>query len=217
MPSGKIQTLLFDLDGTLVDSRADLADAVNRTLADAGLPEQAEDEIVLHVGNGMRMLLAEVMGPVPSETLERGIRVFADYYDEHCVDKTVLYPGVRECLSDLRSRAKFAVVTNKPVRFTEKILMRLGIRGMIDTVVGGDSLSERKPHPAPMLKALKDITANPDSALVVGDGHQDVQSGQAAGLRTCVARYGYGYRAGSTDLSPDFWIDRFHDLKEIVI
>jgi phosphoglycolate phosphatase len=212
-----IKAVVFDLDGTLVDSRADLADAVNHALRSTGQPEQSEADIIPHVGNGMRVLLSEVFGPVPDETLEAGIASFVAYYEKHCLDRTKLYAGVKEALDELSRNAKLAIVTNKPVRFTDMILSGLGIRDRLSSVVGGDSLAERKPHPAPVLKALDEMGASPLASLMVGDGVQDIMAGQAAGLKTCVARYGYGFNADTLDLRPTFEINAFSDIKEIVL
>ena len=212
-----IKAVVFDLDGTLVDSREDLANAVNFALRSTGQPEQTEAEIIPHVGNGMRVLLSEVFGPVPDETLNAGIAAFVDHYEKHCLDHTTLYSGVKESLETLSRSARLAVVTNKPVRFTNKILTGLGILDRLSAVVGGDSLPERKPHPAPVLKALDELGASPIAALMVGDGVQDIVAGQAAGLHTCVARYGFGFNSDTLDLRPDYAINAFSDIKEIVL
>lgn len=212
-----IKAVVFDLDGTLVDSRADIAGAVNHALRSNGQPEQSEADIVPHVGNGMRVLISEVFGPVPDETLNAGVRSFVDYYEKHCLDQTRLYPGVDEALRELSRNARLAIVTNKPVMFTEQILRGLGIRDRLSAVVGGDSLAERKPHPAPVLKALDELGASPLASLMVGDGIQDIMAGQAAGVQTCVALYGYGFNADTLDLRPTFSINTFSDIKEIVL
>ena len=212
-----IKAVVFDLDGTLVDSRSDLANAVNHALKSTGQPEQSEADIVPHIGNGMRILLSECFGPVSDETLEAGIASFTGFYEEHCLDNTKLYDGVKESLGEMSRSARLAVVTNKPMRFTEKILRSLGIRDSLSSVVGGDSLAERKPHPAPVLKALDEMGAMPTGSLMVGDGIQDVMAGQAAGLQTCVVRYGYGYNTDLMDLHPDFAVNAFSDIKEIVL
>jgi phosphoglycolate phosphatase len=212
-----IEAVWFDLDGTLIDSRLDLANAVNHALRTVGLPEQTEAEITPQVGNGLRVLLGEVMGPVPEASLERAMSAFSEYYDEHCVDLTVLYPGVAEFMLPLRGVKKFAVVTNKPERFAIKIVRKLGLAEMMTAIVGGDTLSQRKPHPAPVFKALSELGCEPDSALMVGDGMPDMLAAQTAGVRTCIAEYGFGFRPESLDLKPDFKIRRFTELKEIVL
>jgi len=212
----RIETLLFDLDGTLVDSRRDLANAVNFALESVDQPRQSEEEIVPHVGNGLRILLSEVMGPVPDEMLEIATRSFSIYYDAHCVDHTVLYENVQAVMTGISIDRKIGVVTNKPEAFAQKIIRHFGLSDMIGVIVGGDSLPEKKPHPAPVLKAVRDLGGDVQSAMVVGDGAQDIQAGQAAGLLTCIARYGYGFRSESLTLKPDFQINRFIELKEIM-
>lgn len=212
-----IKAVVLDLDGTLVDSRRDLAQAVNHALRSAGQPEQTEEDIIPHVGNGVRVLLSEVFGPVSDEALKAGMAAFVEFYEKHCLDHTVLYHGVKEALNELSRSARLSVVTNKPFRFSEKILRGLGIHERFVAVVGGDSLSERKPHPAPVLKALDEMGASPVAALMVGDGVQDIMAGQAAGLRTCIARYGFGFNADTLDLRPDYTINAFSDIKEIVL
>lgn len=210
------EAVLFDLDGTLIDSRVDLANAVNHALATAGLPQQTEAEITVHVGNGLRVLLSEVMGPVAESVLDRGIEAFSAFYEEHCTDFTVLYPGVEEFLRPFAGTKKFAVVTNKPERFAIKIVKKLGLGELMPVIVGGDTLPEKKPHPAPVLKALADLKCESDVALMVGDGFQDILAAQTAGVRSCAAEYGYGFRIETLDLKPDFKIRRFNELKEIV-
>ena len=211
-----IRTLLFDLDGTLVDSRRDLSNAVNYALESVGEPRQREEEIVPHVGNGLRVLLSEVMGPVPDDTLEKAIQSFSIYYDQHCIDHTILYEGVKAVMFELSRDRKIGVVTNKPESFSRKIIEHLGLSRVVNVVVGGDSLPEKKPHPAPVLKAIRDLGAAVPTTLILGDGVQDIQAGQSAGILTGIARYGYGFRSESLDLKPDFHIHRFTELKEIL-
>jgi phosphoglycolate phosphatase len=217
MPFPAIESLLLDLDGTLIDSRADLTDAVNAALVAVGQSPQEQSEIVPHVGNGVRRLLSDVLGPVPDEDLEKALGAFAAHYERHCLDKTKLYPHVEEGLNFLHRRFRIGVVTNKPERFARRILQELGVQPYVLSLVGGDALPDRKPHPGPLLRAVNELKSNPESALVVGDGPQDIQAGQAAGARTCVARYGFGFRSEHLELKPDYVINDFSELKEIVL
>ena len=210
------QTVLFDLDGTLVDSRADLVAAVNVAVKAVGKSELTDEQVLKNVGNGMRRLVSESIGPSDETTLQTAIDAFRNYYGDHCVDKTTLYPGVMDVLIGLKGRYRTGVVTNKPFGFSTKILNSLGIGGLIGTVVGGDSLAERKPHPAPVKKALADLNASADSALLVGDGAQDLEAGKAAGLMTCLVAYGYGSDLAGETPAPDFLIEHFLELKEIL-
>jgi phosphoglycolate phosphatase len=210
-----IRAVLFDLDGTLIDSRADLTDAVNAALDSIGRERQPMDKVVRHVGNGMHALLSAVLGPTPDEVLESAIVSFRTFYAAHCLDHTALYSGVADTLKALSKKAPLAVVTNKPGDFSEKILGGLGVLKMFGAVVGGDALPEKKPHPAPLLKAAQMLGVAPAEALMVGDGPQDISAAAAAGMKACVARYGFGFHGRGTGKA-DHAIDRFGQLKEIV-
>lgn len=212
-----LKVLLLDLDGTLIDSRHDLTDAVNAALRAVDQPERSEAEVVPHVGNGLRVLLKEVLGPVSDEALAKAMAAFSEYYGRHCVDKTVLYPDVLDVLRDIHTHVQLGVVTNKPHRFADQILTKLGLGDIVSTIIGGDSIAERKPHPAPVLKAIYNLGSTPEQALMVGDGTQDIQAGQSAGVLTGLVRYGFGFRTEALDLKPDFVLSRFREIKEIVL
>jgi phosphoglycolate phosphatase len=217
MPPRPIETVLFDLDGTLIDSRADLTSSVNHALRTIGRPTRTEAEVVPHVGNGLGMLLSAIIGPVQESILKQATDAFVAHYDEHCVDETTLYEGVLPTINALRAKTRLGVVTNKPRGFAVKILEKLDVGDIISVVIGGDTLPERKPHPAPLLRAVKDLGGLVASTLVVGDGIQDIKAGQAAGSRTCVARYGYGFSKELLEMKPDYTIQTFDELKEIVL
>jgi phosphoglycolate phosphatase len=212
-----IETVLFDLDGTLIDSRVDLTSAVNAALESAGLPRKPEGDVVPHVGNGLRVLMAGVFGPVDPAVLEKGIKTFEAYYEAHCVDATTLYENVGSALAELSLSAKIGIVTNKPHHFAKKIIDQLGIGRSVGVVVGGDSFPEKKPHPRPLQEATRSLGGRIESTLMVGDGTQDIAAGKAAGIKTCAVRYGYGFSDEILKLKPDFVISRFTELKEIVL
>jgi phosphoglycolate phosphatase len=212
----RFKTILLDLDGTLIDSRIDLANAVNFALNGIGRQTKAESEIIPHVGNGLRTLLGNVLQTFSESEMEKAIQLFSEFYDQHCVDQTKFYKGVEECVYHLSPAVKFAIVTNKPYRFALKIIGELGLANEIPVIVGGDSLKEKKPHPAPIFRAMEELSATKTSTLMVGDGHQDVEAGQAAGIKTCAARYGYGFKEETLLLKPDFTINKFLEIKEIV-
>lgn len=210
------QSLLFDLDGTLVDSKFDLVDAVNVVLKNMGYPAQNSADIIQRIGNGLRQLLQDTLQIDQSDELLRAKQIFEDHYKQHCVDQTRPYHGVKETLDMLYGNFSMAVVTNKPKIFAEKILSELKLKQYFDVVIGGDSTSEAKPSPEPIKLALTSMGSTPDIALIIGDGHQDILAGHASGVKTCVAQYGFGYHPRLMALHPTFFIKEFTELKEIL-
>ena len=214
----KYRAVLFDLDGTLVDSVPDLAAAANALLAELGRATLSEAEIAVMVGDGVaklveRALLASGAGDV---ALEPAIRRFSAIYGAGATTLTRPYPGVLEVLEGL-SRQGFglAVCTNKPARATETVLQGLGLSRFFPVVLGGDSLPQRKPDPAPLLAALDRLGAAPAEAAMLGDHRNDVLAARAAGTDALFARYGYGL-ATLGALKPDAMLDRFEQLPEIL-
>lgn len=191
-------TLIFDLDGTLVDSLVDLGNAVNRLRDDLQLPPLVLAEISACVGDGARLLVERTLpeGHFSEERLQQ----FLEHYRQHLVEETKPYPGVVACLEACRDRS-MAVVTNKPIDFTLSILERLGLRHYFPVVIGGDSLPTKKPDPAPVVQALAELGQPAESALMIGDHVNDLLAGQGAGTRTCFCRWGLGEHQG---VSHDF-------------
>jgi phosphoglycolate phosphatase len=186
---------LFDLDGTLIDSRADITGSVNRTLARMNLPQLHESRITDFVGNGMQVLvertLREATGASPESSMtQEGIRLFQEEYSNHLLDRTYLYPHVKEGLDRL-SWARFAVVSNKPEMFSRRILDGLGIGSRFFIVLGGDSTPKHKPDPASLLMAMKYCRVPAMLTAMVGDSPVDMQAGKAAGVTTCGVLGGY--------------------------
>jgi phosphoglycolate phosphatase len=153
---------------------------------------------------------------VDDKTLDVGISAFSAHYEEHCVDETVLYEGVEPLLAELSRTRQLGVVTNKPWSFADKILKTLGVAHSISALMGGDTFPERKPHPRPVFEAIKQLGGHAKTTLILGDGMQDIKAGQAAGIKTCAARYGYGFHPDLLTLKPDYVINVFTELKEIV-
>ena len=210
----RISGLIFDLDGTLADSAPDIAGSVKYTLKTLGLPPRSGGEVRRFIGDGMRTLLERATGRTEKPFLDRAVEVFRPHYMEHCLDRTRLYPGAVETLRFFR-RKPMAVVTNKPVAMTVKILRGLGIERYFRTVLGGESVSRRKPHPEPIMKALRILGTDPADTLVVGDGTADMLAGRAAGTPVCAAAYGYKSRAELDSCRPDHLIRRLKDLRKI--
>src|SRR3972149_1085297 len=149
--SRHIDLLIFDLDGTLVDTRADLTAAVNHTLEKLALPPLSMEQVCRYVGDGLETLLSRALGLQHGDLVDNAVRLFRDYYGLHLLDRTRLYPGVRETLEHFRGKRK-AIVTNKPLAFSERILAGLEIESHFEVILGGDSTVQRKPHPEPALK-----------------------------------------------------------------
>jgi phosphoglycolate phosphatase len=196
--------VIFDLDGTLIDSRADLALAVNLTRADLGLAPLPEGEVVGYVGEGVRTLLARALPECPRE-LERALLLNQRHYRAHLLDRTVLYPGVGAALERLGQRGfMLMVVTNKPREFTDLILEGLGIGRLMAAVVGGGDCPRLKPDPQPLLLALERTGCAAAGSWMAGDHFTDLEAGRRAGLKRCFCRYGFGDpRQETWDLAVD--------------
>ena len=184
--------VIFDLDGTLIDSRADLALAVNLTRQDLGLPPLPQDQVVGYVGEGVRELLTRSLPECP-ERVEQALGINQRHYRAHLLDRTVLYPGVRAALEAFRALGtRLMVVTNKPREFTGLILEGLGVSPFLSSVVGGGDLPELKPDPAPLFLALERAGCSPEGSWMAGDHFTDLEAGRRAGMKRCYCRYGFG-------------------------
>lgn len=207
--------VIFDLDGTLVDSRPDLAASVNHVRGLFGLPPLDLDTIAGMIGDGAEMLVRRALGDgCDPAGVRRGLDAFLAYYREHMLDESQLYPGVEETLDRLAT-ARLAVLTNKPWRFSCLMLQGLGIYDRFEAVYGGNSFSEKKPHPVGVHQILADTGANPLAAWMVGDSGVDVLTGRNAGIRTCGVTYGYAPNTFDRH-PPDVRIDRFGELVRVI-
>ena len=206
-----IRATLFDLDGTLVDSREDIAASVNFVRASVGLPALSVDVVTGMIGLGIRTLLERALSEDGGISIDEAILRFRSHYRDHCLVKTHLYPGVLETIESLESCVR-AVVTNKPIEFSMKILSGLGLGGRFGAIIGGDSTPEKKPHPLPVIRAIEALGAAPAEAILVGDSEVDVEAGRRAGVRTCAVSYGYGSREEIAGARPDHVIARLPDL-----
>ena len=210
--------LIFDLDGTLIDSKRDLANSVNATRIHMGR-EPIDDEVVSSwVGNGAPVLIRRAMGPQASEDeVERALAYFLAYYRDHMLDHTVLYPGVREGLDELRgARVPMAVLTNKPVRFSQALIAGLGVGDHFFRVYGGNSFDQKKPHPIG-IDTLRDETgAAAEQTLMIGDSAVDVLTARNAGVPSCGVTWGLQPESMRAE-SPDLLVDRMAQLTEFVL
>ena len=190
-----VSLIVFDLDGTLVDSKRDLADSANALIAELGGALLTEEQIAGMVGEGAallvrRTLAAAGLDPESPRALER----FLEIYDGRLLDHTRLYDGMADVLVELQVRAALAVLTNKPSRASERILDGLGVRARFRAVLGGDTPFGRKPDPGGLNHLIAAAGATPGTTLLVGDSPIDYDTARRAGTRICLARYGFGYR-----------------------
>jgi len=187
------QLVVFDLDGTLIDSRLDLAASANRLLEEYGARPLSVAQVVAMVGEGARVLVGRVLeaaGVVADR--DEAMHSFLDIYDRHLLDETTLYDGVRETLEALDGHVSMALLTNKPQHHTERILDGLDVRRFFSAVIGGDGPWPRKPDPASLQHLIASASASPQTTIMVGDSMVDVETARRASSRICVARYGFG-------------------------
>jgi phosphoglycolate phosphatase len=185
--------IVFDLDGTLIDSSTDLAISMNATREHFGLTPLDPNLIYSYVGNGAGVLVRRAMGANASdETLEDALKFFLSFYRKHALEHTKLYPGVREAVETLFGVGhKLAVVTNKPVRISFDIIAALGLQSCFMRVYGGDSFPAQKPNPTGVLKLIEEAGVTRSEALIVGDSGVDVQTARNAGVRCCGVTWGF--------------------------
>ncbi|MBF2718816.1 phosphoglycolate phosphatase [Psychrobacter sp. NG254] len=215
------QLLIFDFDGTLIDSVPDLADATNAMLTTLGKETYPIEMIRNWIGNGSRLLVERALvGKV--EVLENELtveeanhaeQIFFEAYKNLSGSKTVAYPDVDSGLKKLKNAGyTLALVTNKPIRFVPKILQSFGWQDLFSEVLGGDSLSTKKPDPAPLLHVCKVLNVSPEQAIMIGDSRNDILAGQNANMDTLGLSYGYNYGQDIRELNPTEAFDGFADL-----
>jgi len=188
-----MRLLIFDLDGTLVDSKLDLVHSVNAARGMMGLPPIAEDLVASYVGDGAPVLMRRALGPDASDAdVQQSLDFFLGYYREHMLDNTRLYPGVREALDRMRGcGSMLAVLTNKPVRFSQEMVDRLGLRDHFFRVYGGNSFEQKKPHPIGIETLLGESGTAREHTIMVGDSHVDVRTARNANVKSCGVLYGF--------------------------
>jgi len=207
--------LIFDLDGTLVDSKKDLTASVNHIRHQFDLPILTEEEIARFIGDGALMLIRRALGPKATEVnVQAGLQMFLSYYRAHMLDCTTLYPGVVETLDRLAD-SKLAVLTNKPVHFSCAMLAGLGIYKHFAAVYGGNSFDYKKPDPVGVFQILADTKGSRERTWMIGDSSVDVLTGRNASIKTCGVTYGYATET-FRDVPPDFLIDHFSELEALV-
>lgn len=206
----RVDLLMFDLDGTLVDSRADIAAQVDAALVAAGFPSRSSDEIVRWVGRGARYLFENLTRAEPP-VVEALVHDFSRRYAEHLADATRPYPGALEALEHYARLPKL-VITNKGQRFADALLDALGLRGHFKAVFGAEAFERRKPDPLPLREACRRFGVEPGRAAFVGDSWPDMAASKACGTVSVCASYGYGDLASMRELAPDYEIGGLADL-----
>ena len=206
----QIKAIIFDLDGTLIDSVTDLANSVNHTLTAIGLPVHTREEVKSYVGDGVSKLIRRSLGQTHLDKFDDAFALFMDHYGRHCTDNTVLYPEVEKVLPELAQTYTMAVLTNKSVTFSKKILTTLGIAPYFKEVLGGDSMETKKPEPDGILYLADKWSLDPATEMImVGDHATDIEVGRRVGCRTVFITGGIGV---TRDLPPDFVIESMAEL-----
>jgi phosphoglycolate phosphatase len=213
MAQTPVDLLIFDLDGTLIESKWDIAHAVNFTLKTLGLPERPIEEIFGFVGDGVKRLLRLAVGEGNQEKFEEALRVFRGYYLEHCLDRTTFYPGIEPMLEHFSHKPK-VIATNKSIEYTRVILNGLGPRHFM-YMVGGDNGFGLKPEPGMLLHIINKMGAAKDRTVLVGDSTNDINGGHNAGIRVCAVGYGMGNRQKMEACQPEWFIEKPEQLMEI--
>lgn len=194
--------IVFDLDGTLIDSSRDLAISMNATRGQFGLEPLDPSLIYSYVGNGAAVLVRRALGSAASEdTVQEALKYFLKFYREHALEHTQLYPGVRPVVEELGNRGhKLAVLTNKPVRISYDIIGALGLQERFVRVYGGDSFLSKKPDPIGLETLMNELQVGPEDSVMVGDSGVDVQTARNAGIRSCGV--GWGFRPEAFEIDP---------------
>ena len=216
-----IKLVIFDLDGTLIDSRLDLVHSVNAALRHIGRPELPDDVIASYVGDGAPILIQRALGSeaVDDAVVRQGLQFFLSYYREHKLDHTTVYAGVKEALAALQHTSngaprEMAVLSNKPVNPSRAIVEALGLGPFFTQIYGGNSFATKKPDPEGARKLLEEYGVRPEEAAIVGDSHVDVETGQNAGLWTVGVSYGFAPHTLAEN-PPDMLVDTPHELAQV--
>jgi phosphoglycolate phosphatase len=216
-----VKLVIFDLDGTLIDSRLDLVHSVNAALRHIGRPDLPDEVIASYVGDGAPILIQRALGgeAVSEAIVRQGLQFFLSYYREHKLDHTTVYDGVKEALSVVQRSSngvprKLAVLSNKPVGPSRAIVEALGLGPFFMQIYGGNSFATKKPDPEGALRLLEELGVRPEEAAIVGDSHVDIETGRNAGLLTVGVSYGFAPHT-LRDQPPDVLVDTPSELAEV--
>ncbi len=213
-------TLLFDLDGTLVDSVPDLALAINQTLSELNLTTFDQDIIRGWVGNGASILVQRALSGnvnistiLDNKLIEKALTIFYKAYQRSNCVETQLYSGVRETLTELKNRGyRLGIITNKPAQFIAPIIEGLALSGLFEIIIGGDTLDKRKPDPLQLHYACQKLKVNVEQCVMIGDSKNDILAADAANMQSVALTYGYNCGEDLSTYKPTLVIDNFTDL-----
>ena len=209
------QLLVFDFDGTLVDTKKDIADSINRALNELELRTLDRETLYTFIGKGVNHLIARSLEGTGCDDLPRAIDTFMRHYDAHLMDQTELFPNCRETLEHFADKGN-TILSNKPTLFITRILDALDWRAPFSTILGGDSMPAKKPDPGGLLHILEQHKARPKDALMIGDSLVDIETGKRAGVKTCGVTYGHAGRESLASAQPDWIIDDLSELKNLI-
>ena len=206
-----VKLIVYDLDGTLVNTRRDIAEAANHMRRRMGLGALSEKEIAGYVGLGVQRLVENCLGTADPSRVKEGMDLYRTHYAEHLLDNTALYPGVQEVLDYFRPRRQ-AVITNKPSPYSQKILESLGVAPYFSEIIAGDSGYPKKPDPDSLMALMIREGVKGYDTVLVGDSPVDVETGSRAGVCTVAVTQGFSERGDLEQSKPDHLIGDFRDL-----
>jgi phosphoglycolate phosphatase len=209
-----VRVLIFDLDGTLIDSKLDLIRSVNAMLLEMGREQLHEDTISGYIGHGAPQLVGRALGNATETERERALKFFLAYYEEHKLHSTCAYPGVLEALEQLTA-LPMAILTNKPVRVSKRILEALGLAKYFRAVYGGNSFETKKPDPLGAETILREFGVASAEAILIGDSEVDVKTARNAGTLAAAVNYGFGTHDRAAHPA-DIYLDRLTDLPPLL-
>lgn len=209
------QLLVFDFDGTLVDTKKDIVDSVNRTLKELGLRTLDRETLSTFIGKGVNHLMTRSLEGTGCDDLPRAIDFFMRDYEEHLMDQTDLFPNCRATLEHFAHKEN-TILSNKPTRFITQILDALDYRAPFSTIIGGDLMPEKKPDPGGLRHILTQHNVRPEEALMIGDSLVDIETGKRAGVPTCGVTYGHAGRQSLETAQPNWIIDDLSELKQLI-
>ena len=211
-----VELIIFDLDGTLVDSKQDIINAINFMLKERSLPEKSDEKIIFYVGKGINELLVRSLGSQDTDVNNKGLALFKSYYKKHPADHAYLYKGVKETLKYFKNKQK-AVITNRNHKSALNILKKMGIDTHFTQTIGDDNKLCLKPNKGQFDKLFDNLSVKKkDKIIMVGDMDVDIIAAKASGVLTCAVTYGFGKLDDIRKLKPDYIIDSISELKNII-